>query len=253
MNTINDFITDFKNSLLVERICSKYDVIMIWLSGSNVIGLADNTSDYDLGVLVADPITFSKTEKTTESYKYKKNFKDVQCIYNSFEDIKALPCEGYLAPYRHLGWAQLKYLTKDHIIYLNPKYETIVATLLEHKECIAENAMQSFLAFFTPAMQTVSQNINYVQVVEWGKMLSHICWCVEELQNVTHDFEKLMILKRLFQRGIVRRPMANDLLMYAASKLEWAQQYLASCPDYSEKIESILTPLWESVSTYEVE
>lgn len=242
MSTLNEFVYDFKNSSLVEHICSKHDVVMIWLSGSSILGLMDGASDYDLGVLVADPITFSKTEKTTESYKYKKDLKEVQCIYNSFEDILAPRCEGFLAPYRHLGWAQFKYINNNHIIYVNPKYETLVTILVAHKDYIAANAIQSFLAFFLPTLQTISKNINYIQVVEWGKMLSHICWCVEELQNLPHEFDKLMALKRMFHRGIVRRPMPADLLNYAATKLIWAKMYLENCPDNQEALKNILIP-----------
>ena len=119
MFPIKDFVADFKTSGLIERIQSRYDVIMIWLSGSTAIGLADETSDYDIGVLVADPIVFSKTEKDSETYVYADGEirVSVQCIYNALEDVAAEFCTEVLAPYRYLGWAQFKYLSEDFIIY----------------------------------------------------------------------------------------------------------------------------------------
>lgn len=246
MTTLEEFMADFKASSLVDRICSKYDVIMIWVSGSNCIGLTDSQSDYDLGVLVADNIIFSKTEKTSEMYVYKKDAKEVQCIYNSFEDIKASPCVGSLAAYRHLGWAQFKYITEDHILYINPKYKEIVTTLIAHKDCIAKNAVYTFLKLMEPAIDSI-ENVNYISAIEWGKMLSHLCWCVEELRDIPHQIPALMTLKRLFNRHNPRRILDPDLLNYVIINLTWAKMYLAANISFQEDVLDIVEPLIKQI------
>lgn len=242
MHSFKEFITDFKQSPIVERLTSQYDVVMIWLSGSAAIGLTDTHSDYDLGVLVADPVIFSKTEKTTELYQYKVDQKDVHCIYNSFEDIKASPCEGQLAPYRHLGWAQFKYIKAENIIYINPKYAQLVAILINNRFSIAENAMNTFLKLLNSAIQ-FAENHWYIPSIAWGKMLSHICWCVDELREQPHDVEKLVALKRVLGSHVGPVVLAPDLLTYAAERLDWARHYLAHCPDTYTEVSSLIDTL----------
>lgn len=220
--------------------------MLIWVSGSNCIGLADAQSDYDLGVLVADDIIFSKTEKTPEMYTYKKDAKEVQCIYNSFEDIKALPCVGSLAAYRHLGWAQFKYINEDHIIYVNPKYKNIVDILIAHKECIAKNAAYTFLKLMQPILDSI-ENVNYISAIEWGKMLSHLCWCVEELREVPHQTPTLMTLKRLFARNNPRRILNHELLTYVITNFSWAKMYLEANITFQEDVLAVIEPLIKQV------
>lgn len=236
---INTFITDFKASPLIERICSKYNVIMIWLSGSQAIGLTDHLSDYDLGVLVADQVSFSKTEKTPEFYIYKKEQKDVHCIYNSFEDVAANLCNGQLAPYRYLGWAQFKCIQPDRILYINPKYATVVAKLIENKDLIAENSIRTFLTLLEPQLR-LTKTIHHVMVVKWGKMLSHLCWCVEELQNKPHNYSYLMELKRAFARQEPPKQLPLEIKLYAFENVKAAQAYLTQHPVRNSEVDLLI-------------
>lgn len=238
----NNFITDFRASSLVERICNNYDVIMIWLSGSSVIGLTDHLSDYDLGVLVADQVIFSKTEKTGESYVYKEDRKEVHCIYNSFDDVAARLHEGALAPYRYLGWAQFRCINEDHIIYINPKYTEVVEQLVKYKESLAENSIRTFLSLLTPQLQ-LAKTIEHVKVIKWGKLLSHLCWCVEELQKVPHNYEQLLILKRAFPRQLSPQNLTADVLAYAFEKIQYAKEYLEAHPDSNPEIDEIIADM----------
>lgn len=230
MFPIKDFVADFKESGLVERICSRYDIIMIWVSGSAATGITDEQSDYDLGVLVADPITFSKSKKDPEHYVYTANGTRVavQCVYNSLDDVAAELCLEVLAPYRYLGWAQFKYISDDFIIYKNEKYLDIIEELINSKEIIAENAIYSFLEFWQPKMKLVKSDI-YIPLIKWGKMLSHICWCAEELEKLPHDTSRILKLKRSFSRPEFVKNISNnkDLLSYAYTMVMIAQKHLA--------------------------
>ena len=243
-----EFISDFKQSGLVEHLCSEYTVVMIWLSGSNAIELTDMSSDYDLGVLVADPVIFSKEAKTTEFYRYKKDNKEVHCIYNSFDDIKAKPCEGQHAPYRHLGWAQFRYIKPENLIYINPKYEILVTTLMNNKICISENAMNTFIQLLAPLIQ-VAENVHYISAINWGKMLSHLCWCIEELRGLPHDRETLIALKRIFGRGTIQKNLPPIIREYVAERLTWARDYLKQPLDTLSEVSQLIDTIIEAYGT----
>ena len=220
-NNITTFISDFRTSGIINWMQSKYDVVMVWLSGSSALGITDEESDYDLGVLVADNITFSKSVKSPFLYNYKKeNKKQVQCIYNSFEDIFAEPNSEQLAIYRYLGWAQFRIIEKEHIIYINPKYSQLVEQLIANRLEISLNAINSFLQYVKFGVDIVHEPFQ-VGVVKWGKMLSHLCWCADILSNTSHDKERLLRIKRALPQDLNREDRK-----YAFNKIKFVQQYL---------------------------
>lgn len=234
MLILSDFIADFRSSGLVEHLQSKYDVIMIWVSGSTAIGITDDNSDYDIGVLVADPVTFSKTKKHPETYIYNsgEHKVSVQCVFNALDDVAAELCMGVLAPYRYLGWAQFKYISDDFIIFKNENYLDIINELITSKDEISKNAIYAFLEFWQPKMKLAKASV-YVPVIKWGKMLSHICWCVEELEGVPHNPSLLLKIKRAFSQHNNLNYLTTEQSDYAYDKIVVAQKFLREKEDTS--------------------
>lgn len=221
-NTLNTFITDFKTSGIVEQICKDYEVIMIWISGSQISGLVDDYSDYDIGILVADDVSFSKTVKTPVFYKYKKDSKNVQCIFNNLQDIYSKPSKERLAVFHYLGWAQFRLFSEEHIIYRNNKYTAIINTLIKNKIEISDIAIYAFLNLLQENILRITTPED-IKKVYWGKMLSHILWAVNILNNNDQEFSKITKLKRTEVASY-----SDEELQYAFNKLNYVQHYLKS-------------------------
>lgn len=218
---IKEFISDFKASGIVEKLCEKYEVLLIWVSGSTALGFVDEESDYDLGVLIADDIYFPKTEKTQIYFRYKKeNNRPVQYIPNTLEDIFAELERERMAPYRYLGWAQFRCLSEDHIIYKNKKYENIVDELIKYKNQISANAIHTLLNFFDDALLSI-KNPSDVRKVSWGKMLSHLCWCADALKYGYSPVENYVRLKRVPAAALTDLEVGE-----AFERLLFLQEYL---------------------------
>lgn len=218
---IKNFISDFKECGAVEKLCEKYDVIMLWVSGSSALGFVDEESDYDLGLLIADDIQFPKTEKTQVYFRYKKeNDRLVQYIPNSLEDIFAKLVRERMAPYRYLGWAQFRCIKEEHIIYKNEKYAFLIEQLIEHRDQISANAIHTFLNFLDDALLSIKSPAD-VKKVSWGKMLSHLCWCADSLQGIVSPAEKYVRLKRT-----TAIDLTDKEIEYAFKCLLFLQEYM---------------------------
>jgi hypothetical protein len=159
------------------------------------MGMSDENSDYDLGVLIADDIEISTTEKNPITYIYKKDNKEVQCIYNTLVNIYAYPCDDFLVVYQYLCWAVFRLFKINHVIYLNPKYEGLLNTLVENQENISNNAFYSFVSFMRNSIQAVKVPSDIKQV-SWGKMLTYLCWFADLLSGAEINYQLLIDLKR---------------------------------------------------------
>ena len=222
------FIKDFRDSGIIEQISAKYDIVMIWLSGSSVLGITDEESDYDLGLLVADNVIFSKTIKSPFLYNYKKeNQKYVQCIYNSFDDIFAKLSKEQLAPYRYLGWAQFRIIADEHIIYKNPKHYELIEKLIEHRVDISNNAIATFLQFMSEGINLVKEPYQ-VRLVKWGKMLSHLCWCANTLADKPQETDTILHIKRTLPADLSKQDCE-----FAFEKLIYLKNYMRNTPQKS--------------------
>jgi predicted nucleotidyltransferase len=223
---IKNFIADFQSSGIIDQICAEYDVVMIWVSGSTALGIVDEESDYDLGVLITDNVQFSKSEKTPIYFRYKKeDNRAVQYIFNTFEDVFAEICRERLAPYRYLGWAQFINIKEEHIIYKNNKYLDIIDQLILNKESISHNAIHTFVNYVDDAILSIHTPRDIFRV-PWGKMLSHLVWCADILTKRPVDTALLLRLKRNPEEEPDAATTADIF-----NKLLFLQEYLQKAPN----------------------
>lgn len=230
---LNTFISDFKTSGLVEQLCATHDVIFIWVTGSHAMGLADHNSDYDLGILVADDIKISTTEKNPITYLYKKNGKEVQCIYNTVSDIYAPHSSDFLAVYQYLCWCVFRTIQNEHIIYINPKYREFLNVLIANKNEISVNAFYSFTSFLKDSICAVKCKDD-IKKIAWGKMLTYLCWYADILQGVESNSDTLVKVKRLHRTA------------YTEIELQYIFECLVYIQTYLETIELPKLPLFQN-------
>lgn len=219
---LNTFITDFKASGIVDQLNKQHEVILIWLTGSHAMSLSDGDSDYDLGVLIADNVDISKTEKNPITYKYKKNNKEVQCIYNNINDIFAPMSPEFLVVYQYLCWCVFIDFQEEHLIYVNPKYQEFVENLIAHKIDISINAFHSFVLFFEKSINLITSKED-IKKVAWGKMLTYLCWYSDRLRGVDSNTERLLRVKRTH-----RDKYSESDLNYIFDCLSYIREYLTT-------------------------
>ena len=203
MANINQFIADFKKSPIFRDIINdtNVDILMMWVSGSMLTGADDSESDYDVCILVEEtPKDNPKSPWTIYgrpgSYFmwYKPHTKKVEWIYTDINDIIS---PSTVTPLVNSGWAQFKYVTKEAVIYINPKYEKFVNYLFEHSEEIYNSSLYLFI--HSALYHTINNQL--IDLIKEdpsrpNKILAHICLVADLLQRNEIQSEKLLTIKR---------------------------------------------------------
>jgi hypothetical protein len=230
MNKAIQFINDFKKSPMLNTILTneKIEPIMIWVAGSIWLGTDDQYSDYDLCVLVKevpkdDPNLPWRTYGRPNSYFlwYKPQFKKVDLLYTSVTDIFS---EAVSTPLANIGWAQIKYWPKEAIIYKNPKYLDFINTLFDNKEAIFKNSVYLFLksALLLTQHNDLSDLIYIKTKGKPNKLLAHVCWVADLLQNKTLNITNILTIKRTLYEDL-----PQDVLNYIFDAINYLKLHLA--------------------------
>lgn len=157
----SQFIKDLKESkfynLMFEEAAS--NVIMIYLTGSRLLDVTDDKSDYDIIVLVDDV-----NRRNESNYFMVYQDKKVHWIIISID--RYLNCDNYhcLPSFEYLGYMQLKNLTDDNIIYKNELYTDKIVEFLNKKEFISHYGCLSVI-------KNLSHYVN--DIYNEGKLLTH--------------------------------------------------------------------------------
>lgn len=192
--TTLNFITDFKNSGLIDLFTSKYDIIMIWLTGSRAIDLAANESDYDVGVLIADHIEAPRDTGRMTIAKYKKDSdRTVHFRVNTVREIFSFSNNDPYGFYDYLGWAQFKLLKQEHLIYVNPQYEQLVSELAAKRSKVSHNAALAFLKAFKEPLAAIIANEDISEVNP--KFVAYFMFCLSILTEQSFDRDLLATVK----------------------------------------------------------
>lgn len=205
MNALQQFIQDCNNSVLFKDIINdkNVEVIMIWVTGSTILGGTDEKSDYDLCVLIKDrPPAQNEfyniyARFAPYSAQYKPQQKKVQWIYNTVEEITT---SHPVSPLDNIGWAQFRYITDDFIIYRNPKYSDFINKLIQDKYLISDNALFSFVNSILRDLEAFkSTNLRDIATVYSSmpnKCLGHLYWTACVLLKESFDLSFMMRVKR---------------------------------------------------------
>lgn len=201
MQNIKQFKLDFISANMVDIIKKDYEVIMIWIAGSTLTGLAEEHSDYDLGVLIADDIDTTKYKRNDDFLIYKPEHRRVQWMYETVADITTQQPNFKL---RNIGWAQFINITEDYILYKNPAYISFITDLIAKKREIAYYSMFLFYcakqAIWMPIIQ--SKNIPAECKV---RSLYHFCWIFDVLNNMKTDQAFFIPIKHIMDTPVDRK------------------------------------------------
>lgn len=232
MNKVRQFIDDFKKSIVYQNIIddTNVEVIMIFLTGSTLLNIADNNSDYDLCVLVKE----KPVEPSSKLFKiynrpgayfiyYKPQEKIAQWIYNDVNDIVNITS----TPLDNIGWAQFKYITEDYILYKNQNYLDFISALLDKRNEISNYALYLFVK---TALDFIDKNMISNNLLDLNrnlfkpmKLLAHICWAADILQDKEPDKDKINTIKRILLENLSKKHIS-----YIDRSISFLKSYLQS-------------------------
>lgn len=213
------FKKDFLAAKLPSILQREFEVIFIWLAGSTLTGLADETSDIDLGVLIADQTSLKRNE---DCLIYKPINTKVQWIYDTVADITSLQPN---ANQRNIGWAQLRCLSNIEdpaILYINPKYKTFVEKLLLKKDIISTYSMWLYVRDKTALINRILE-LGFVPSECQVKSLYHLCWASDILLDKPQERDFLQRLKHSRQM-----PLCSADLQKAFQKIYQLNDYFTN-------------------------
>jgi hypothetical protein len=234
MSNLQQFISDYKNSELFKNLLkdNNIEVLMIWITGSTILQSADESSDYDLCILIKE-----RPEATSDVYNlygrfnphyaiYKPQQKRLHWIYNTVDEITT---SHPVSPLDNVGWAQFRYITDDFIIYKNPKYLLFVDTLIKNKDSISINALFSFVGSILADLRQLNcdrlRDIAAVYATLPNKALGHLYWASCILFDNYFDREFMMRVKRWPYELLSQAEQIKVLEILDALEL-----YVKTCP-----------------------
>lgn len=184
---INEFFYELRNSKFYENLFGSYDVVMIYVAGSQLYGARDERSDYDLIVLVNGDCRNEPNEYLT--YKGKKAHWYWRNI-NTFIEI------GNTYAMRYYGNVLFGYICEDCIIYKNEKYADKINDLLNNKQDIAINGAKLFYNAMKPLVERICEK-SRIDEFDYTKYLGHLCVTSYYVLNEPIDCDVVLPAKRI--------------------------------------------------------
>jgi predicted nucleotidyltransferase len=221
---LKQFKKDFLEANLLQILQKNFQVVFVWVAGSTLTGLADATSDLDIGVLIADDTDFTQTTRNEDYFIYKPTGTKIQWIYDTVSDITT---PQPAANQRNIGWAQfrcLQSLEDDAVLYINPRYHTFVKMLFQNKEAISKYAMWLYFNDKAHLINTILTSNSILQSYQ-VKSLYHLCWAAEILLGQPSDPSFLKALKHGRDN-----PLSKDYLKQVIIQLTKLQKYFLAYP-----------------------
>lgn len=221
---LKQFKKDFLEANLLQIVQKNFQVVFVWIAGSTLTGLADDTSDLDIGVLIADDTDFTQTTRNEDYFIYKPTGTKIQWIYDTISDITT---PQPAANQRNIGWAQfrcLQNLEDDAVLYVNPQYYTFVKTLFQNKEAISKYAMWLYFTDKARLINTILTSNSILRSCQ-VKSLYHLCWAASILLDQPQDLNFLRALKHGRDN-----PLSKEYLKQAISQLTKLQKYFLAYP-----------------------
>ncbi len=184
---LNDFIKDFKASRFYDLMFGDYDVVMIYVGGSQLYGARDDRSDYDLIVLVNGDCRYEPNEYLT--YNGKK-------VHWYWLNIDTFIKTGNSYPMQYYGNLLFGYICDDCIIYKNEKYTDRINQLLEHKHEIGLNGAKLFYESQKQLVESICKK-SRIDEGDYTKFLGHLCVTSYYVLNEPIDASVVLPAKRI--------------------------------------------------------
>ena len=184
---INEFSYELRNSKFYENLFGSYDVVMIYVAGSQLYGARDERSDYDLIVLVNGDCRNEPNEYIT--YKGKK-------VHWYWRNINTFVEIGNTYAMRYYGNVLFGYICEDCIIYKNEKYADKINGLLNNKRDIAINGAKLFYNAMKPLVERICEK-SRIDEFDYTKYLGHLCVTSYYVRNEPIDCDVVLPAKRI--------------------------------------------------------
>lgn len=184
---INEFSYELRNSKFYENLFGSYDVVMIYVAGSQLYGARDDRSDYDLIVLVNGDCSNEPNEYLT--YKGKK-------VHWYWRNIDTFIETGNTYSMRYYGNLLFGYISDDYIIYKNNKYADKINYLLERKHEIGLNGAKLFYESQKQLVESICKK-SRIDESDYTKFLGHLCVTSYYVLNEPIDASVVLPAKRI--------------------------------------------------------
>lgn len=210
---LNDFIKDFKISRFYDMLFSSYDVVMIYVAGSQLYGARDDRSDYDLIVLVNGDCMNEPNEYLT--YKGKK-------VHWYWRNVDTFIETGGAYPMQYYGNVLFGYICDDCIIYKNDKYVDKINYLLEHKHEIALSGAKLFYKSQEQLVESICKK-SRINESDYTKFLGHLCVTSYYVLNEPVDSSVVLPAKR-----IRWQPVSDEIKVKIIERLRLLKNFIES-------------------------
>lgn len=162
---LSDFITELKQSKYYQNIIDNHKVIMMYVSGSRIIDVTDERSDYDI-VAVVDDSDVNDAEE-----------------FLTYDGVKAhwyyIPLSEFIAgngknALRSYGAVLFANIREEVVICVNPEYEAVYKLLTLNKNYIAANGFKNMCRRYGRLIDSVAET-GEILPQHYTKILSHLC------------------------------------------------------------------------------
>ena len=208
------FIEDFKNTPYYKNLVLNNNVVLLYIGGSNCTNTATPDSDYDLIAITDDLKTFDASEYLYLMYKGKK----VHWYYWSLSDFLNAKLSGLWT----IGSIYFRNITDSLIIYKNPLYEKLIASLLEKKFELSKLAIYKLFDLYKFNISSFIK-LKKSNLLESSKYLYHLCLAACYLTASSFDKNELIAIKN------------NGKLVLSERSKQAALDYLKLGIDYINK------------------
>lgn len=219
------FIQDLRKSPYFERILNGHDIVMIILTGSRLIDITDDRSDFDLLVITNDK---ERDEHVSEFLTYcakKAHWYYVpatKLIDN--EGGTLLSCNGEV---EFVG------LSNEKIIYANPKYSGLINFLKKEKDLIALVGAYELVRFHDNLISRIL-SANEIKKEDYCKYIYQLCYASYVLLSEAPDKSFLTEIKRIRWKAV-----SDEHKRLAVERIRLLFNYVAEHPiDISNVISS---------------
>lgn len=219
------FMRDLKASPYYERIFRGRDVIMLHISGSRLIGVTDERSDYDLVALT------NGGERINHANEF-LTYKGIKVHWSYVPAAEfASNAEGTLMSC--FGEVQFSQLNEDAILYENPKYWRALCYLKDNKNAVSLFGIYGLAKFHKKLINSVLE-AGEITEKHYCKFLYHLCYASYLALNEEPDKTLLAKIKR------IRWQFAEDRYKAAAvERIRLLRDFVASHPvNVGEKAEA---------------
>jgi len=227
---MNNIMKEFVESGFFNLLFGKHDVIMIYLSGSNLTGLTDERSDFDIVVITQDD---SDSDHSDLFIMYN----DLQKIHWYNRSIEKFVDDGIL--FRSVGAVEFSQISNDFILYKNHNYLDKIETLKAQKDNICKIGCFDLYNGLIDKINSILLN-NSVESEDKTKFLYQLCYASCWLNNEPQDAEKLKDIKR-----IVWTDISEEEEVWLITKLQALQDYMVANKDFD--LESLRTEIIEKI------